>query len=187
MLFGLASCGSDDDGGKGNTNGLYGWYINKSSVAKASDFDKINTAIANHELLTSYYYGGEYHNYYATRDLFIDDDGSYSDSHANFGKLRFSVPSQCHAIQIVNDNTIKVYYAWLYVDGKGTGDAVYRIYAGSVFGNMTYYGMPTYKTYTRMDDKLFLLDGTIYTITANGLVMDGSSEVMEKYDPSIRR
>lgn len=183
----FVSCGDDDsDNGSGVSGGLYGWYIDMNNVAKLSDFNEINTAINNHELLSSYSYGGERHNYYAEYDLFVDSEGRYGDFDAHFGRLRFSIHSMCIAIQIVDDSTIKDYIGSLYAEGKGSGDMLYKINAGSIFGNMAYYGTPVYKTYTKMGDKLYLADGTIYTITSDGLVKDGESTTMKKYNPSIR-
>lgn len=174
---------------EGVSKGLKGWYTELSEPAKQSDFNEINTAINNHELLKSYHYGGEYHNYYATYDLFISDDGMYSDSSPQCGRLRFSINNAISVIQIVDGSTMKVYYPWLYVEGaSGTNgmDAVYKLYSGSVFGNMAYYDTPTYYTYVKSDNKIVVSNGDIYTITEEGLIKDGSSTILSKYDPTKR-
>ena len=65
----LCAAGCTKDNGLGS--GLQGWYTDLSQPAQQSDFNEINTAINNHELLSSY---GSGNNYYATYDLFIDDE-----------------------------------------------------------------------------------------------------------------
>ena len=53
--------------------GLTGYYTDLSCVANASDFDEINQAINNNELLYVFDHRlGEDDYYYATYDLFID-------------------------------------------------------------------------------------------------------------------
>lgn len=182
MLF-ASSCKKDVSGG------LTGWYADLSYPAKQSDFNEINMAIINHELLKSYYYSGEYHNYYATYDLFVDSDGYYSDSDPHCGRLRFSINNAFSAIQIVDGSTLKYFGGGLYVEGGyGTSgmEPFYKLYAGSIFGNMAYYGTPIYYTYVKSDNKIMVSNGDIYTITNGGLVKDGSSTVLDKYDPSKR-
>ena len=85
--FGLMSCSKD--GGVGS--GLKGYYTDLSKPAKASDFNELNTAINNGELLTSYHYGGQTHNHFAEYDMFVNDDGMYSDSDPSCGRLRWAI------------------------------------------------------------------------------------------------
>lgn len=183
---GLTSCDNDDDS---KSNSLIGWYTDLSKPAKASDFNEINQAIYDKEILSSYYYGGSRHNYVASRDLFFYDDGMYSDSDAHFGRLRFKINSQVHSIRIIDNSTLVEYYAFLYEDGAygANGmDAVYRINAGPVFGNMTYYDTGYYYTYIVADNKIIVSNGDLYSITDGGLIKDGSSSRLSKYDPSTR-
>ena len=185
LSVGLSSCGNNDDG-DGASSGLKGWYTDLSKVAKQSDFEEINKAIDNNEVLSSYRYGGQIHYHYATRDEFIDSNGCYNDSKASFGRLRFSIFTPIEAIHIVDGNTLLDYNATLYEDGRGPGDAVYRLNAGRIFGNMTYYATPINRTYTILEDKLIVSNGDIYTIVDNGLIPDGSSRRWSKYDPNKR-
>ena len=104
----------DDDSKEG---GIKGWYTNLNLVAKQSDFNVINQAINNNEVLSSYKYGGVTHTYVASRNLFIDNDGRYSDSNAHFGRLRFSIQTPINVIRIVDDNSLLFYSGWLYEDG----------------------------------------------------------------------
>lgn len=174
----------EDDNEQGGT--LKGWYTNLSLVAKQSDFNKINQAINNNEELSSYKYGGVKHTYIASRDLFIDSNGMYHDTDAHFGRLRFSIQMTINVIRIMDDNTLLSYVGWLYQDGANSDEALYKFYAGSIFGNMTYYGTPTYYTYARVDKKLIVSNGDIYTIIEGQLIKDGSSTRLSKYDPSKR-
>ena len=187
LSIGLSSCGDDDnDDGGGLGSGLKGWYTNLNEVAKESDFNIINEAIDNEEVLSSYRYGGQIHKHIASYDEFIDSDGFYSDSDASFGRLRFTISTPINAIRIVDDTTLIFYVGWLYIDGKGSGDVVYKLYAGRIFGNMAYYGSPTYYTYAKVENKLVVSNGDIYTIVDGGLIKDGSSGRWSKYDPNKR-
>lgn len=179
----LCAVGCTKNNGLGS--GLQGWYTDLSKPAKQSDFNEINTAINNHELLMSYSYSN---NYYATYDLFIDDDyGNFYCSAAYFGRLRNSVNCIIWAIQIVDNSTLKIYSGVLYPEG-GTGtsgkESFYRLYAGSIFGNMAYYASPVYYTYVKSDNKIVVSNGDIYTVSDGTLIKDGSSTVLSKYDPS---
>ena len=184
--FGISSCTKDSGSENGNSiggNTTIGWYADLNRVAKQSDFVEINKAINNHELLSSYPSSGNY--YYASRDLFIIN-GMYSDSDAHFGRLRFSVPNPIMVYRVLDDQTFLVYNPFLYEDGAGSGEAVYKLYAGSIFGNMTYYGSPTYYTYVKSENKILVTNGDIFTITNNGLIKDGSATTFSKYDPTKR-
>ena len=87
-------------------------------------------------------------------------------------------------ICIKDDNTILWYPPYLYKEGKGSGDVLYRFYAGSCIGNLVYRGEPTYYTYSKVDNKIYLSNGNIFTVTNDGLREDGSSTVLKKYDPT---
>lgn len=179
MGFMFATC-SDSDSDSSRNGGLKGWYLDMNSVAKEADFDEINKAIRNKEVLTSY----KYNEYVASRDLFINSDGSYSDSDSHFGRLRFSIKSFINVVRILDDNTLLFYVGYLYEDGSDAGEELYSFYAGSIFGQMTYYGTPTYYTYAKVDNKLIVSNGNIYTVTSNGLIKDGSSDLWSKYEPN---
>lgn len=195
MTLYMFSCekGSEGNGtesGGGNVGSdLIGWYTDLSSVAKTSDFNVINQAINNQEVLSSYHYGGSTHTYIASYDYFISSDGMYSDSDANAGRLRFTIDGKynpINVIRIMNDKTLLYYVGWLYIDGYGSGDAVYRLYAGPIFGNMTYYGDSRYYSYIKNDNKIIVSNGDIYTIIGSQLIQDGSSRLLSKYDPTVR-
>ena len=181
MGFMFVTC-SESDSDSGGNSGLKGWYLDLSSVAKQSDFNEINKAIRNKEVLTSY----KYNEYVASRDLFINSDGSYSDTDSHFGRLRFSINFLINVVRILDDQTLVFYIGYLYEDGASNNEALYTFYAGSIFGNMTYYGTPTYYTYAKVDNKLIVSNGDVYTVTSNGLIKDGSSALWSKYDPKKR-
>lgn len=178
-VIGLSSCEKLSEGGQG---GLTGWYTDLSQVAKQSDFNAINEAIDNEEVLSSYRTG----KYIASYDLFIDSDGEFRDSNAYFGRLRFAIPIVINSIRIVDSNTLLFYVGFLYVDGRGDGDSIYKLNAGRIFGNMAYYGSPTYYTYAKADNKIIVSNGDIFTIVDGGLIKDGSSSRWSKYDPNKR-
>lgn len=179
-MFVFSSCESDGLG-----KGLTGYYTDLSYVAKTQDFSEINEAINNNELLSSYKYDGERHNYYATYDLFITEDGHFTDSKAHFGRLRFSINYPIIVIQIIDRSTIKFYNPMLYKEGYGEGEDVYKLYAGPIFGNLVYNGEASYYTYAYIDaNKIAISNGDIYTIVDGGLIKDGSSSILSKYDPT---
>ena len=84
----------------------------------------------------------------------------------------------------MDDNTLLFYVGYLYEDGSDAGEELYSFYAGSIFGQMTYYGTPSYYTYAKVDNKLIVSNGDIYTVTSNGLIKDGSSDLWSKYEPN---
>ena len=177
----LMSCGDDDD--DEGSSGMKGWYTVLGDLPSQSDFNKLNEAINKQEVLSSYTYGGKKYTYVASRDLFINSDGSYQDDDAYFGRLRFTIKNPINAIRIVDDNTLISYVAFLYIDGASTGDVVYQLDGGSNFGRMTYYGHGSYYTYVKVDDKIIVSNGDIYSITSGGLIKDGSSSMWSKYNP----
>lgn len=186
-VFMFSSCEGESNGlGKG----LTGYYTDLSAAAKASDFDEINAAINNNELLYVFDHRlGEDDYYYATRDLFLRD-GMWWDCEHHHGRFRFYIKSTLYpVIHIIDKNTIamKGSSCSLYQEGRGDGDVVYRFYAGPIFGNMEYVttGSWNYYTYTYIDtNKIFVSNGDIYTIVDSGLIKDGSSGILSKYDPT---
>lgn len=178
ILFSFSSC--EDEMG-----GLTGWYMDTSDIASASDFAQINNAIENNELLSSYRYGGQTHNYYATPSLFISEDGRFTCYESNLGRVRFTVDAQSKFIQIENNNTIHIHYGWLYVESATSKkDWIYRFYSGPYFGTVSYYDEdPSSYTYTKIDNKIFLSNGDIYTIVEGGLRKDGESHIYKKFNP----
>lgn len=195
LCAGLVSCSEDKkdepQNGIEEENGLFGWYTDLDDFPVASDFDEINEAIRNREVLAEF---KKIDDIIATYDLFVDDDGAYSDSSSSCYRLRWTISDKGYiVVRIVNENTLVIYsspFAYgLYVDkdGRGEGDVIYRLYGGPIFGNMTYYGDPQYYTYVKNGNKIIVSNGDIFTITSSsGLIKDGSSSVLSKYDPSKR-
>lgn len=151
-----------------------------SKAVRSSDFNEINKAIESEEVL--------YRNHVATRDLFFNG-GLWWDCEWDHGRFRFYLDEKSYlvVIHIVNDNTLVRYDANLCDEGTTNyGEAVYKVYAGPIFKNLVYYGTPSYYTYQKDDNKIFILStGDIYTITNSGLIKDGETEVLSKYDPQI--
>lgn len=187
--LGFTSCKDDEDApgtGGGTDSGLVGWYTDLSRVPKQSDFNEINEAIYNHELLRRY---GENVKYYATRDLFISSDGSFGTYGSEFGRLSGSISSTNNFVRVVDNSTIQRFIGSLCLEGASYGEGcipVYKLYAGPIFGNMAYYSSGSYYTYVKQGNKIILTNGDIYTIVDGGLIKDGTSEKLSKYDPSKR-
>ncbi len=179
LTLGLTSCCGDED-----SDGLKGWYVNKSTVATQSDFTEINKAINNDEVLMSY----RRQDVVASYNLFIKDNGYYSDVDPSCGRLRFKIKTHIRVIHMLNSNTLEEYNASLYVESKKTGKPVYKLYTGTVFGNMAYFDdSPRTYTYTVVDgNKIVVSNGDIYTISSGGLILDGTSGIMTKFDPEQR-
>lgn len=194
IILGLLVCGlvcmfsSCEGEGSGLGKGLVGYYTDLSLVAKTSDFDEINEAIRNNELLYTSEYTKE--KYYATPELFMNEEGMWTDFDHHHGRFRFYIKDILFpVIHIVNDNTLKMQSpsCFLYFEGYGNGEEVYKLYAGPIFGNMAYicYGWRTF-TYTHLDtNKIIVSNGDIYTIVNGGIIKDGSSVILTKYNPTI--
>ena len=196
LFLGLLVCsmfmffGCENDGlGKG----LTGYYTDLSRVANASDFSEINAAIKNNELLYVFEHRlGPDDYYYATRDLFLDE-GRWNDTEHHHGRFRFYLSDKNKAflhpvIHIIDKSTIAIQgiSCSLCIEGYGDGEPVYKFDAGPVFGNMEYVGSNwRYYTYTYIaDNKIAVSNGDIYTIVNGGLIQDGSSSILSKYDPT---
>ena len=176
--------------------GLTGYYTDLSCVANASDFDEINQAINNNELL--YVFDsrlGEDDYYYATYDLFIGGDGAWNESEHHHGRFRFYLTNKHKAsiypvIHIIDDTTIAIQgiSCFIYKEGCGDGEPLYKFYAGPVFGNMEYVGHSyswMYYTYTYVGlNKIVVSNGDIYTIADGGLIQEGTSVKLSKYNPT---
>lgn len=182
-VFSFSSCSSEDD-----EVGLVGWYVNKNWLATANDFNEINKAIEQGEILSQYKYSGTTHTYFAARDLFFYSDGRYHDSDAYFGRLRFSVDSFINVYRIIDGNTMIFYIGDLYelnATGAQGKERLYTFDAGHIFGKMAYYATySSYISYVKKENKIITSDGDIFTITASGIVQDGSSVVLTKYTPN---
>lgn len=186
----LTACTALIDGlGDMEGDGLVGYYTKLDKLAKTSQFNRINQAIADNEVLSSYSSG----KYYATRKLFFESDGRWDSSAARFGACRYmpenssSVSTyKIDVIEIVNKNTLIKYGAWLWDPDKVSSGTktLGSVYGGRYIGDLVYavYHEYTY-TYSRLDNKLFLSNGDIYTIVDGGLVKDGSSGVLGRYNP----
>ena len=185
-MFIFSSCEND-----GLEKGLTGYYTDLSAVAKASDFNEINKAINNNELLYVFDHAngmGPDEYFYATKNLFLRD-GMWWDCEHHHGRFRFYINNTLYpVIHIIDRNTIAVKGSscMLYLEGRGDGEPVYKFYAGPIFGNMEYVGGDwTYYTYAYIaDNKIAVSNGDIYTIVNGGLIKDGSSSVLRKYDPT---
>ncbi len=186
-VFLLSSCEKSEK--ESENNPLLGWYTDLSAVASTDGFERINQAIDNNECI---YTTGYSHNYdrYATRDLFFEN-GRWESYAAYYGTCRYLPKVGCSitVINIINNNTLIQYgYADLWdPDYLMEQDVIVgRVYAGRNIGNLVYRGSgsATY-TYSQKSNKIVLSNGNIYTITEDGgLIKDGTSRILNKYDPN---
>lgn len=183
----ITSCGGDED----LDNGLKGWYISKKGIPKASDFLFLNVAIEENRRLYSSKYTGDV---YATRDIFFNSDGSFGNFDYDKGSFEdYDVKKNWElskeAIRIVDNSTAITYGGGLYDKKMNTKNNVVSFYiidAGKIFGHLDYMGLERVYTYVKVDNKIILSNGDIYTIVDGGLIKEGSnmSEIMTKYDPN---
>lgn len=182
LVFGflLASCSDEEQNEK---DSLIGWYIaDKEDMPNESDFEEINEAIRNGEVLKRY----SSRDVVASYSLFVDADGRFRNSEPEFGRLRFLIRTTATAVQIVDDNTLKEYWGMLYaMKPYVKGTPFYQFYAGPIFNNLAFYAEGTYYTYTREGNKLLLSNGNVYTIVDGALIRDGSSYPYVKYDQTL--
>lgn len=184
----IVSCSDNDE-----TNGmssLNGWYADLEQFAQESDFDEINEAIRNEEVL----YKTKYNTYIATRDLFFSENGMWHDTNWEVGRFRFYLwdqgKFQVPIIHIINNNTLALYYANLYDANSSMeredDENLYKFYAGPIFKEMVYRDFAKLYTYSKVDNKIIVTNGDIFTITEKGLIQEGSSSsnIMSKFDPN---
>lgn len=199
--FTLSSCGSDDDGDGGNgsgtnssSNSAWGrgtWYAQQSEIngvsVKKSDFEEIEKAIDNHELLyTSHGLHKEYE-HYAERGMFVKDDGRFTTTSSS-GRLEMSIYECINpAVRIVDDNTLVLCEFRLYVDDEMKTEQVLKklatLFNGHIFKSVSLYIRESYYTYTTLGNKIIVSNGYIYTISNGTLIQDGSSTPLVPFDP----
>lgn len=190
LLFcvGFVSCNDENEETSMN-NELIGWYINKTGIPNSNEFLPIEAAIKNNELLYSSKYAGDC---YATRELFFYSDGSFGRHDYTTGRLGKYIKERNWelsktAIRIIDETTLIRYGGGLYDKNMVDNNylvSFYRLYAGEIFGYLDYMGIESLYTYVKMDNKIVLSNGDIYTIVEGGLIKEGLnlSSKMEKYD-----
>lgn len=188
------SCEDDEKDGPVSNNESSGalssgvWYVAPGGFGSESDLDEINEAIDNHELLSSYRYGGATHNHYAEVAEFVDEEGRFSTYESDLGRLRFTGPADpVHIIHLIDENTLETYSAGLYQDcGPENGEGelrVYRFNGGRHFGAMAYYAYVLgIHTYVKLNNTITDSNGNVYIETAQGLKTN--SGVYTKFKPS---
>lgn len=182
----ISCSGNDDEPSEPNKNGQQTkeeWYI--APHAGSSDFNEINEAIEDEELLSQY--GSN--KYYAEPDLFFNDDGWFTTSDPHFGRLRFkpdenTVPTVIH---IVDESTIEIYYACPLYRINDVKDKKFKVIDAGNLGTLCYSndGNPTVFTYVKASNKYILSNGTIYTKTNESLIEDGSSTPLSRFTPDF--
>lgn len=194
----ISSCDKDDDGSdSGSGISVSGtWYATQESInhitLNKTDFQKIEEAIEKHDLLyTMYIDRNNTREYYAEKNMFVLDDGSFNTNNNLAGYLRNTITFHHSSVRIVNSNTLANCSISLYVDEnmKENHTATYKkvasVYQGSIFKSVSaYVYYESYYTYAKSGNKIIVSNGDIYTVTDSGLIKDGSSDIMVKYDPT---
>lgn len=182
MIVVLSSCSNESE--ESTFKGMKGWYVNLKSVARTSDFNRINQAIEDNELLADY----RHVDYYATRDLFFDEYGRWSCTAAHYGACRFQPEGYLiNVVEIINDNTLRFHGAWLWDPAYVPNDAeiIGAVYGGKEIGDLVYVSEdPIVYSYTILENKIIVSNGDIYTFGEGYLIKDGSSVTMTKYNPN---
>jgi len=186
--FLLSSCEKDKTGNESSSVEKY--YVCTSDIPRAVDFADINQSIRDHELLYSLAYIRGNHEYdtYATVDLFFDDEGWWYTYDNHHGDYRFKPDhQQAEVWHFLNSNTVKVAYADLASPSVKDATILVRINVPSPLGNLVMaapsYNTTTY-TYQKLDNKIIVTDGTIFTVIDDEtLLKDGSSKRLTQYDP----
>lgn len=185
----VVACGGDDKDEPSNpasASAKGAWYISPDGFASASDFQEIIYAIDNNELLSDY---GKIGKHYAEIDEFINEDGFYSDSDANKGRLRFWIKQNpVNIIHIIDDVTAEFYVAWLYKDsGKNNKDGDQRLWhfnVGRHFGEMSYYAdRPSNLIYTKQNNTYIFSNGDVFIMKSDGL--QGDYGIWKKFTPKF--
>lgn len=187
MALAFTACGGDEgkDEPAGNSGGASdeAWYT--SGFATAADFEEINVAIDNHELLSS----SRYHEVYAEVESFLSEDGGWNSFDWYLGRLCEAGPDGwSEVIHIVDDTKIEIYGLHLYKDTGTTNSKgerrIYRFNAGRHFGKMAYYGSPSTYFYVKTGNKIAVSNGNIYALTAEGLI-GRSGNIMPPFKPNF--
>ena len=174
VCAGFASCGGDDDDEGGNSNGssfVGNWYVrpieginnNVCTELKKNLIDKINRNLSENPQLQ--------------KNDFFDYNGALIDpKYPNWSPGGGSYASFVH---IIDKNTLSIndwgLYAYAIGSSGSTGqDLVAIINTGTIVGEVGAYSKPTYYTYERIDNKVYVtMAGTIFTISGTNLLEDG--------------
>lgn len=163
----LFSCDSDSSSGSVST----GWY-SRESFPTLSKFDAIKNDIDKG---------------YLKKTSLFSTDGSW----INYNSSKYgTIPTTISVFKIESSNTIIYYFTTLRKTSSSSfGTKIYPIITSSdkdyyeTIGTLSYYGSPTYYTYYKDGNKLYVTNGDIFTITSTGLIKDGSSAKYTKFTP----
>lgn len=179
--LGFTSCKDDEDApgtGGGTGNELVGWYTDLSEVPNSYSFSSHNYQIGVQSIGLGF-----------PRESFFDDEGCFDDRVLEVDRIRIK-SKFIYVVRIVDNSMIQSMTGLLCDEGADYGKKkdmvpVYKLYAGSGLGNLIYYAQqPAYYTYVKQGNKIFVTNGDIYTIVDGGLIKDGSTGTLSKYDPS---
>lgn len=182
----LTSCSKLDVGGINGTYLIICADDGTSPDTNQKYYKEIDKAISNNELLYTYHgYSSKYYDkyYYASRDLFVSNDGGFATQDIHTGRFYNTICWWLQGYQIINNNTILWVDYQLFDDISMTHNMTKfkNVYNGTNL-KLSWYKSETYYTYYRNDGKLYLSNGKILTITDAGLVKDGSSTIYKQFD-----
>lgn len=162
-----------------------GFYADMGNFANASDFNIFNTAIDNRQLLSVSTVDGVTTEYYATKEMFIDEDGRFNDFEPYMAFLYNKIKTSATAIELSGDNTYKIHTGVLYYDDRDYENTIlYRFNAGRIFGKMAYLISDTKEyTYGIGGDKLVCSTGDVYTISDGLLKNEATGTILVRYTP----
>ena len=176
MTLTFSACGGDDDDddnkGNGSSSGLTGWYIRQD--IKGSWLD-----ISSDDYDYTFNMQGEI--------IGIGKAWPYTGSEANMSTLGQVFGQDVYYIP--DDETFIKYEGIYYKENASSAAGktlLYKFNYGTL-GTLGLYATHSYYyTYWREGNKLYTTeDGwTVYTVTPNGIIRDGSSFVFSKYDPN---
>lgn len=183
----LTSCGGNDDDPEGSNSNPSGgeWFC--SGFASPADFRTVNQAIDDHELLSTYRYGGSTKKHYAERDAFFQEYGWYSTDQAYWGRLRFVPDNQTAQIWHITDHgTIENYLVMLYPVEDRIGPTYHLVNAGNL-GKLAYTTniQPTVYSYIKNGDQYILNSGTVLIKSGNTLIKSGTSTSFKRFTPDF--
>lgn len=180
LAMSFVACGDDDDSKGGNSgNGSatnVGWYARSDIQSRVmSSLDSWNKP---GDCYCSANSQGVIQCYITTFGTPTEPSFAFSDADAYFTWETF--------YNIVDNNTIVKYTGAIYEYGASAAAGkklLYKFNYGSL-GTLALYAVSTqYYTYWIEDNKMYTTEYEIYTITSSGLIPDGSSYMLAKYNP----
>lgn len=183
----LSACDSSFNVSGYSSNGLRGYYCTLPPTK--GDFATLNNAYASNALVYNVTVGNRTIKHYAQELSYMSgNEGFWSTSDASYGSIRFLPGGEQIAVyHFIDESTLRFGYAWMYHSGYSPSgkEKVASTYSGPIWKTLNFWADMVYKTYVKEGKKVIISDGTILTITDDGLIKDGSSELIKPYSPNV--